>query len=158
MSAYALRIQSKDLVGGVSHDDEHCRYDSVPVELKALRAWLPFRIELRLSQDNKAKKLKVPYNISGRKADYTNPGEWMTFESARSMLRRGDYDGIGIVIDRRLGIVGYDADACISNGTISATAREHIAALNTYTEESLSGTGIHCLAYGTLPPKGRKSD
>jgi predicted transcriptional regulator len=158
MSAYALRIQSKDLLGCVSNDDEHCRYDSVPIELKALRAWLPFRIKLRLSQDDKPKKLKVPYNIAGRKADYTNPREWMTFEGALTMLHRGDYDGIGIVIDRRFGIVGYDADSCIANGTISETAREHIATLSTYTEESFSGTGIHCLAYGTLPHIGRKSE
>src|SRR5450755_1131346 len=81
----------------------------------------------------------------------------MTFEDALTMLRRGQYDGLGIVIDRRFRIVGYDADSCISTGTISETAREHSATLSTYTEESLSGTGIHCLAYGTLPPKGRKS-
>ena len=62
MSAYAFGLQSKHPVGCLSHDGEHCRYDSVPVELKALRAWLPFRIERRLCQDNKPKKLKVPYN------------------------------------------------------------------------------------------------
>ena len=102
--------------------------------------------------------LKIPYNIAGRKADYTNSRDWMTFQAAYTMLARGRFDGLGIVIDSRFGIVGYDADSCISNGTISVTAREHIATLNSYTEESFSGTGLHCLAYGALRPKGRKSD
>jgi len=101
---------------------------------------------------------KIPYNIADRRADYTNWRDWMTFDTAWTMLRRGGYDGLGIVLDRRLGIVGYDADSCISNGAISEAARQHIGILNTYTEESLSGTGIHCLAYGTLPAKGRRSD
>ena len=38
------------------------------------------------------------------------------------------------------------------------TARNHFATLNTYTETSFSGTGVHCLAYGSLPPDGRKRD
>jgi putative DNA primase/helicase len=151
----ALSSLNRKFLDYKSNADE---YDSVPVELKALRSWLPFRIECRWSKDHRPQKMKVPYNIAGRKADYTNPSEWMTFRAAVTMLRRGDYDGLGIVIDRRFGIVGYDADSCIANGTISETAREHIATLNTYTEESLSGAGIHCLAYGTLPALGRKSD
>ena len=158
MSTYALGSLRSDRWGSVSNDGDHDPYDLVPVELKVLRAWLPFRIGFRQSHGSKPKKSKVPYNIAGRKADYTNSNEWMTFEGARTMLRRGDYDGIGIVIDRRFGIVGYDADECIADGAISATAREHIAILNTYSEQSFSGTGIHCLAYGTLPPEGRKRE
>jgi primase-polymerase (primpol)-like protein len=75
---------------------------------------------------------------------------------AYTMLGRSEYDGLGIVIDGRSGIVGYDADSCISDGAISPQAFEHIKILDTYTEESFSGAGIHCVAYGALPPQGRK--
>jgi putative DNA primase/helicase len=115
--------------------------------LKVLRIWIPFRIERRPSQSGKSKMLKIPFNIAGCRADYTNSREWMTFEAAETMRRRGTYDGLGIVIDHRFGIVGYDADSCISDGAISSIAREHIAALNTDTEVSLSGAGLHCLAF-----------
>ena len=158
MNTYSSDSQGLSLLNIGSAEDQHSPYASVAVELKLLRAWLVFRIELRPSQGSKPKKLKIPYNIAGRKAHYTNSQEWMTFETALTMLRRGEFDGLGIVIDERFGIVGYDADSCIVNGTISVAAREHIATLNSYTEESFSGTGLHCLAYGTLPPEGRKSD
>jgi putative DNA primase/helicase len=82
----------------------------------------------------------------------------MTFDAALQMIRRGGYDGIGIVLDRSFGLVGYDADVCINGGTISETARKHIAARNSYTEISLSGSGLHVLARGELPPGRRKRD
>src|SRR5215470_19213663 len=93
-----------------SAENEHCPFASVPVELKELRAWLPFKTQRRTGKDGKDKMQKVPYNVGGRKADYTNPREWMMFEAALRMIRRGEYDGLGFVIDRRSGIVGYDAD------------------------------------------------
>ena len=138
--------------------DERSRYARVPIELKLLRAWLPFRTELRLSKSGNPETLKIPYNVADRKAHYTNPRQWMTFDDAYTMLRRGCYDGLGIVLDQRFGIVGYDADSCISHGKISETALRHITTLNSYAEESYSGTGCHCLAYGTLPPYGRKGE
>jgi putative DNA primase/helicase len=133
-------------------------YASVPVALKELRAWLPFKITLRSRQDAKVKTSKVPYNSSHKPAKYTDPHQWMTFEAACEMLRCGSYNGIGIVIDRSFGIVGYDADSCISDGAVTEKAREHLAVLNTYSEISLSGAGLHCLAYGRLPPTGRRRD
>jgi putative DNA primase/helicase len=158
MNTYSLERTGRSSLDTGMANDEPWPYASVPVELKALRAWLPFKIERRPGQSDKPKTLKIPYNIAGRKADHTNSRNWMTFEDAYTMLCRGKYDGLGVVLDRQFGIVGYDADSCISNGTISGTARQHIATLNSYTEESLSGTGVHCLAYGTLPPQGRKSN
>jgi putative DNA primase/helicase len=137
-------------------DHESSSFASVPIELKEMRAWLPFKITPR--QDAETKKAKIPHNNRHKRAKYTDPREWMTFEAACEMLRSGSYDGIGIVIDRSFGIVGYDADSCVSDGVISDRARDHVAVLNTYSEISVSGTGLHCLAYGALPPAGRKKD
>jgi len=84
----------------------------------------------------------------------------MTFYDALLMKGCGGYDGIGIVLDRSFGLVGYDADACIKGGAISESARKHIAVLSSYTETSSSGTGIHVLVRGELPPgrpKARRS-
>jgi len=140
---------------GFPQFNEDHRYAAVPLELKRLRAWLPFRIE---ASRNSGKKKKVPYQVADRKANFTNPGAWMTFDAALLMMGRGGYDGIGIVLDRSFGLVGYDADACINDGIISDTARNHIAVLNSYTETSVSGTGIHVLVRGELPPGRRMRD
>jgi len=131
---------------------EDARYAAVPLELKLLPAWLVFRIEAKEG----GKPKKVPCNIAGRKADFTNDSEWMPFETALQMMRRGGYDGVGIALDKRFGLVGYDADSCIVDGALSEEARQHVATLNSYTEVSLSGTGIHVLARGDLPREGRK--
>jgi len=97
---------------------------------------------------------KVPYSVEDRRADYTNPYTWLPFGMAVQQYARGDYDGIGIVLGE--GLCGLDEDHCVSHdGEIEPEAARHIQHLNSYTERSLSG-GIHCLAYGSLPPSGRR--
>ena len=126
------------------------RYDAVPTELKALNIWLPFRTSPR----SNGKLNKAPYDRNGGKASYTDPAEWMSYEECLDRLHAAKYDGLGIVIMKQLGIVGVDFDDCDSGNDFKV--RERIAVLNTYTEVSFSGAGVHCLAYGHLPPQGRK--
>jgi hypothetical protein len=135
-------------------NDAKCNYASLPLELTRLRAWLPFRMQFKEGGRPK----KVPYNIAERKANFTNPHEWMTFEAAIRMMCRGGYDGIGIVLDERFGLVGYDADSCVVDGIVAESVRRDVAMFDSYTEISFSGTGIHVLARGQLPTSGRKSD
>jgi len=54
--------------------------------------------------------------------------------------------------------IGIDLDGCRDpvSGTIAPWAWEIINKLNTYAEVSVSGTGVHLLAKGELPPGGRK--
>jgi hypothetical protein len=135
-------------------NDAKCNYTSLPLELTRLRAWLPFRMQFKEG----GKPKKVPYNIAERRANFTDPHEWMTFEAAIRMMCRGGYDGIGIVLDERFGLVGYDADSCVVDGVISETVKRHVAMLDSYTEMSFSGTGIHVLARGQLPTSGRRNN
>ena len=53
-------------------------YGRVPSQLKELQIWLPFRTSPRPSGGGN----KIPYNRHGRKAKYTDPAEWMSFDDA----------------------------------------------------------------------------
>ena len=64
-----------------------------------------------------------------------------------------DITGIGIAFADDL--VGIDLDHCIVEGEIQPWARAIIERLRTYCERSPSGTGVHCLARGSLPEKRR---
>lgn len=94
---------------------------------------------------------KVPYNPNtGTKASSVSYKTWSDFETACKAVDKYNFDGVGIMFAR--GLMGIDVDHCIDeNGKISDSAREIIETVNSYTELSPSGTGIHILAFGELP-------
>lgn len=98
------------------------------------------------------KEDKRPYNaITRYRADVTNKMNYTTFDNACNSVRKSpDFEGIGFVLgyDKTtdLNYCGLDIDNCIDdNGVISGQAQELIDLLDTYTEISRSGKGIHCI-------------
>lgn len=131
-------------------------YGSVPDGLKQLPQWVVWKKET----DEKGKVKKVPRNpITGYGASSTDPETWNTFITARDIYEETKgYDGIGFVFNNS-GIVGIDLDHCIDEtGQMTETAQEIIQVLDSYTEYSPSGTGVHIYAYGTLPVDGKKKE
>ena len=127
-----------------------------PRDLLELPRWIVWRYERRKGQK---KPTKVPYNARTLEwASTTDPATWASFSTAWATYERtdGDYAGLGFVLGD--GIVGVDFDGCRDRetGELEPWARDEIAQLNTYTEVSPSGTGVHLLARGTLPEGGRK--
>lgn len=50
------------------------------------------------------------------------------------------------------GVIGIDLDKCINDaGELSSTARQIVQMVNSYTEVSPSGKGLHILACGSIP-------
>lgn len=89
---------------------------------------------------------KVPYTQYGRRADPTNPADGCTVEEALKAWRESPerYDGLGVMILPPL--VGIDLDHVISTGDeLSQVAQEVLDMVDTYTEKSPSGTGLHLL-------------
>jgi putative DNA primase/helicase len=55
-------------------------------------------------------------------------------------------------------LCGIDIDHCINEqGTLTAEAADIIETMNSYTEYSISGTGIHILFTGSIPDKDRRN-
>lgn len=117
-----------------------------------MNRWLVWRYSDR--PNKQGKHGKVPYNIVDRKANYTDPGEWVWFGTALRQYERGSYDGIGLVLGD--GLVGLDEDHCCKPERFNEDARKHIRHIGSYCERSVSGGGCHVLALGTLPEGRRK--
>src|SRR5918995_2638430 len=119
-------------------------------DIRDLRQWLCWRIEER-----DGKPTKVPYSpLTGEKASSTDPQTWASYSEAVEAYREHGYAGIGIVFGEDDPFCGVDLDGCLNpeTGKIEGWAQEIIEGLDSYTEVSPSGRGIHVLVKGELPP------
>ena len=101
-----------------------------------------------------AKWTKHPYDPrSGRKASSTNLLTWSPFDEVLRAYEVGDYDGVGFVFCTGDPYAGVDLDGCRDpeTGEIEPWASEIIGCLDSYTEVSPSGKGVHVIVRGKLP-------
>jgi primase-polymerase (primpol)-like protein len=96
---------------------------------------------------------KIPLDPhTGRYASTTDSLTWGTFEEA---VRRAEEHGLGIgfVFSSGDPFVGVDLDKCrnAETGEVEQWAQEIIEELDSYTEVSVSGTGVHIIAKGKPP-------
>lgn len=95
---------------------------------------------------------KIPKNPhNGQNAQSNNPATWSTASQAWAAKCRYGWDGIGFVFTIESGVVGVDIDKCFIGGVMNPEAQQVIGCLNSYTEFSPSGTGIHILVQGKIP-------
>ena len=129
------------------------RYKTIPIELKQLKRWVGYRVET--SEDGKP--TKRPYNVlSGKRAKVNDSITWSRFDLAISGCVKYGFDGIGFMLGD--GIFGVDLD---NHGDMDAAqfgqlSKEFVDQLDSYTEWSQSGKGVHIICYGTLPEGGRR--
>lgn len=121
-------------------------FNEIPAELKALPQWILWKSETR-----SGKYTKVPYQVNGEMAQANNRRTWSTFATAVKFYLEGEYDGIGFVFSRQDNYIGIDIDKCVVDGKTNAFATEIIDTLDSYTEFSPSGKGIHIIVKGNLP-------
>lgn len=140
-------------------DELSLRYNKIPQELKNLKRWVGYKVELLAS----GKLTKRPYNaLSGEMAKVNDSLTWSTFKLALSGCEKYNFDGIGFVLGD--GIFGVDLDNHIGpegqseedEAEFKRLANEFVATLNSYTEWSQSGKGIHIICKGKLPEGSRR--
>jgi putative DNA primase/helicase len=127
-------------------------FDSIPDELKKLRRWVNWRVVQR-----EGKLTKIPINpTNDEHASCADPSTWGTYDQAVERFKRDRVDGIGFQLGA--GYVGVDLDKCrhTETGVIEPLALERVRKLNSYTEVSPSGTGVHIIAKGSLPQGPRR--
>lgn len=117
--------------------------ENIPASLKALPQWVCWRL-----MDVNGRTTKVPFAPKGGfKASSTNPEHWTSFEEAMAVYRQGNYSGIGFVLAES-GQVGLDLDHCLADGKLHPDVEAILKRLNSYTEITQSGTGVHVLLMG----------
>jgi primase-polymerase (primpol)-like protein len=143
------------------------QFEHIPSELRALPNWIMWRYEPPDRPDNPKWK-KVPCNLSGRRTDAANrTSDWTTLDRCQAAYQRGIagdgplFDGVGFCFDGEIGPDGYcltgvDFDDCCHDNVVVLKQKDRINRLNTYTEQSPSGRGFHCI--GRSLPLTLKTD
>lgn len=127
-------------------------YDNIPESLKSLRQWVCYRTTPR--ENGKLAKIPVdPKTLNDAKAN--DPSTWGTFAEAVAAADRHNLAGIGIEFAN--GVFGVDLDGVIdAAGMLTQEAADIVQTMDSYTEYSPSGSGLHILCKGTIPPGKRR--
>jgi putative DNA primase/helicase len=129
--------------------------ENIPTELAITPQWVSWSG----TAGQNGKMSKIPINPrSGRNAKTNDPATWGAFEEAVQFSRKNNLPGIGFVFSAADDFVGIDLDECLdpATGSIKAEAKEIISRLDSYTEISPSGRGVHVIAKAKLPAGSRK--
>ena len=119
-------------------------FDNIPESLKALDQWVCW--------GKPGKPPKIPYNpVTGYPAKAGQPETWTSFSKAVEAVKAGKYKGVGFELNNN-GIVGIDLDNVVDpkTGYIVPEAKNIVTDLDSYTEISQSGKGLHVLVKADL--------
>ena len=116
--------------------------DNIPKELINVPNWVGWR-EVNL----KGKLSKIPIDATtGRWAKVNDPSTWSSFKDAVDIYIRREVDGIGFVFSKHDDFIGVDLDDCLDEkGELTVKARRIFNVLESYTEISPSGKGLHII-------------
>jgi primase-polymerase (primpol)-like protein len=125
-----------------------------PEELRPRPQWVAWRAETTPD----GRPVKPPYRPSDprRRADVSDPATWGSNAEALEASSEGR---VGFVLTAGDPYAVVDLDGCRDpdTGELAAWAREVVEALDSYTEISPSGRGLHVWVRGVLPGQRRRS-
>lgn len=133
--------------------------DNIPDELKKCNQWILWRFE----KGANGRMTKVPYSPAGHKTG-SQEAQW-NIEDLYKHVKDGNFSGLGFSFketDRYIGI-DYDSEKDSEGNVIKPVLNENkeiidpeiaaeVAAINSYTEISPSGNGIHIICKGDKLP------
>lgn len=129
--------------------------ETIPTSMRADARWIC--AETRRKPDGRLDKIPCDA-VDGWTCNALDASNWGTFDQALASMKRYKLAGIGFVLDDDSGWAAVDLDHCVTtDGTLEPWAREIVEALDSYTEYSVSGTGVHIFVRGGLPRSGAKS-
>jgi len=136
-------METNGSIAKTTRHEQHRDAEHIPPELKAIPNWISYQL---IPQPDGKKTRKVPFTpgANATKARVNDPTTWRTYaEAVADHERTGRLPGFVITPEMNLTLV--DVDRRIDHGLIEA--------LDSYTELSVSGAGIHILVHGR-PPAG----
>ena len=125
---------------------------SIPAEIAGLKNWVCY--ELRANPDNPAKPKKIPLNPqTGLEAKSNDASTWGDYHTAIDRAKTLENGGVGFMFGapgNPCGIAGIDLDDCFDSDDdghnfLTAEANEIVSLMDSYTEYSPSGQGLHIL-------------
>lgn len=134
-------------------------YSRIPQELKALKRWVLWKTKT----DEKERTTKIPIDTrNGYGAKVNDSSTWSSFDEALRMCDMRGCIGLGFVLGS--GYFGIDLDNHADDKGVypmteeqfRAFSEEFLTTMDSYSEISQSGKGIHIIAKGVLPRGRRK--
>jgi putative DNA primase/helicase len=128
------------------------KVEDIPEELRVRPQWVVWKAV-------GDKPDKVPYSArTGRRASSTDLLTWSTFQEALQAYKNGRYAGLGFVFSSADPYTGIDLDNCVDeNGEIAVWALEIVRYFDSYTELSVTGTGLHIIVRGDMPNRRKEN-
>jgi KaiC/GvpD/RAD55 family RecA-like ATPase len=119
------------------------------LELQKLPRWLGWKF---VSDGDRIRKQPIDLKTGGF-ASCDNPETWCSYELAKSSLAAGKCDSIGLALGKELGLVIVDLDKVRSDKDepFPKWVTDLVDELDSYTEISASGLGLHILVRGSIP-------
>ena len=113
-------------------------YSTIPKFMQEHGKFCLWKLEMK---SGKSKPDKMPYQLNGKRADATNSQHYASFNEVIDVYAKGGYAGVGIGCFEPLRLV--DVDDCVVNGKLDERGQAIVNTLDSYTELSPSGNGIH---------------
>jgi hypothetical protein len=135
-------------------DFESTLWMTIPAicNLASRRQWVCWKRTKR-----KGKETKVPFQPNGKPASPTGAQTWSEMPTCFTEVVRGNFDGLGYVLSPDDGVACVDLDHCIrEDGTLEPWAAEIVVKLNSYTERSPGGDGLHIWVIAHVSFSGRR--
>ncbi|WP_440992296.1 phage NrS-1 polymerase family protein [Haloarchaeobius baliensis] len=125
--------------------------DTIPTALREYPQWVCWR-----AKERDGKMTKIPIDPqTGSFASVSDPDTWTIYEVALGASE--SEDGLGFVFTEDDPFVGVDLDDCREDGELTDWAVDIVERLDSYTEVSPSGTGVHVLIEGMIPSTKSRS-
>lgn len=151
----------------MNYEELEQKYIQIPQEIKQTKRWVCYKTEIRDGYET-----KIPTNaISGGYASTSDPNTWTSFKLALKGCAKYGFSGLGFMLGENKitgeTFFGVDLDNHVDKVTgkkpyetseeFKEFAYIFINTLNSYTEYSHSGEGVHIICKGKLPAGARKS-
>ena len=134
-------FKSSQFSSPYTSEDTAQRNFAIPEELRRLKQW---GVAKAIWNDEKGKFEKFPFQTNGQPAKTNDSRTWSHFYNVRNA------EHLAFFFNRSH--TGMDFDSVIHNGEIEKwVIEDFIEPIGSYTEISVSGTGIHILVRGGKP-------
>lgn len=131
-------------------------YDQIPLEIRKYPQWINWKYEYIIDKDGTKKPTKVPVrSYDDRPASVNNPIDWSDYTTAVNAAITRNL-GLGFVFTKSDPYTGTDLDN--PDGDMETLQRQQsiLERLNSYSERSPSGTGLHIITKAVLPGSGKR--
>lgn len=133
--------------------------DAIPYQVKRLDQWVLWQF---LWKEETKQWSKIPVNANDFQwAKSDDPSTWASFEKVSQIYQEQpeSFDGIGFVFSADDPYCGIDFDNCVNtDGSIDPLVTAEIEKLDSYTEVSASGTGLHVIVTGVYGGGNKRGD